>query len=334
MRGDERVVDLRSEAARALSRLSPSPSRSYCEGEECAEENRFIQNIGQNGYLSDAKLRKIYREKGDIEKAGKEYFIPIGLSDTEKIAALATASLGLVVFSSDQALMDFTQENKTDTTKKIEEFGYYAGRDGLIQLAAGSYLLGAVFKNGKLKQVGLLTVATGIVSQTITEAFKIGVGRVRPRNAGGDPYQFGTDEKSFFSGHVSGAFGTAAVLAEVYKGTAVPYFAYGVAGLVAYARVHEQGHYVSDVVYGALAGYLSAKLTMRYLNGDDRFGGLLITPGVSRDPLTGEHIYNLGLEWRNGAPKKKFSCDEYDQMHQRDKISACMQKLFNEHYDG
>ena len=327
-RDGEIVLDFRSMYIRQLHEIDES---YQCQGYECSDQQVFLRSFGESkNYLTESELRDIYARRGAGEKEKKEYFIPLGLSEKEKIAALASASLGLVVFTSDQEIMDFVQDNKNEVTQDVEDFGYVAGGKGLVGLAAGSYVMGAVFDNGKLKDVGILTVATGIVSQAITEAFKVGFGRVRPRNAGGDPYIFGTNSKSFFSGHASGAFGTAAVLAELYKGTAVPYVAYGVAGLVAYARMHAEGHYASDVVFGALAGYLSAKITMRLLSGDDQYGGLVITPNMRRDPWTDETIYDVGFKWRPGYKKKEFSCKEFDGQHPSERISMCIQKLFAE----
>lgn len=311
MRDNRYIIDLRTQAQKDLDKIN------YHSPDE------YLLNSPQ-----------IYTAKKVNEFEGKTYFIPLGLTDTEKIAALATASLGLIAFKNDQELMDLVQNNKTHITKKIEDFGYYVGGTGNIHLAAGSYFLGAIFKNGKLKDVGLLTVATGIVSQTITEAFKVSFGRRRPRNANGNPYIFGTDSKSFFSGHASGAFGTAAVLAEVYKGTAVPYAAYGVAGLVAYARMHAEGHYASDVIFGALAGVLSAKLTMRFLNGDDSNGGLLITPGVYTDPLSKESYYMLNFKWTPESPKDKISCEEFKDLPSRERIRYCLDKVFALSYEN
>ncbi|MBJ00371.1 MAG: hypothetical protein CME67_03990 [Halobacteriovoraceae bacterium] len=285
--------------------------------------------LGQTHHISEDELREILKETGKEEEIKqKQYFIPLGLTDTEKLASLAAASLGLVIFNSDQSIMDFVQDNKNDVTHEMETFGYYAGRTGIAHLMAGSYLLGAVFDNGKLKDVGILTLGSIIVSQTITEAFKVGFGRRRPKNSGGDPYKFGTDGKSFFSGHSSGAFTAAAVLAEVYKDTPVPYIAYGLAGVVAYARVHAMGHYVSDVLYGAIAGILSANITMRAMRGDDSLGGILITPTFTPDPVNHDMNFHLNIKWEPKRPEPVVPCDEFDELPTKERISNCMQKAY------
>lgn len=298
-----------------------------------AEKKGLLLNAlaGETQHLSEDELRDIYRgiESGDEIKK-KQFFIPLGLSDKEKIGALAAASLGLVIFKSDQSIMDFVQDNKTEVTHKLETFGYYAGRNGIAHLVAGSYLMGAIFDNGKLKDVGILTVGALIVSQTITDYMKVEFGRYRPRDADGDPYQFGTEGHSFVSGHSSGAFTVAAVLADVYKGTAVPYLAYGIAGIVAYARVHEMGHYASDVFYGAIVGVLSANIAIRVMKGDDTYGGILVTPSYSPDPVTQEMNFYLNIKWEPKRPKPIVSCEDIENLglSTRETVSNCMQKAW------
>lgn len=308
-------IDLRSKAKQMLDSIELEP---------VDKTNLFTKN--SNSIYSKKKFSKVFKD------SKVEYFIPINLSEKEKIVALASASLGLIAFQNDQEILDFVQDNKTQVTQDIEDFGYYAGRDGIYHLAAGSYFLGAVLKNGKLKELGILTVATGMVSQTITEGFKQSFGRERPKNANGDPYKFGTDGKSFFSGHASGAFGTAAVLAELYKDTPVPYIAYGVAGLVAYARVHAMGHYTSDVIYGALAGYLSAKLTLGLLGKEKSKSGLLITPSIERESLTGQRYYALNMSWQFNQQKTKIDCKQFDHLHKKDQINLCVREIFKKGY--
>ncbi len=78
----------------------------------------------------------------------------------------------------------------------------------------------------------------------------------------------------------------------------VPYVAYGLAALTAYARVHGDNHWASDVIAGAVAGHLIAKLSMSYLNKDGKRSGVTVTPEL--DPNgDGFRIY---VKW---TPKSK-----------------------------
>lgn len=296
----------------------------------------YQASLGQDGFYSKVGSRTPYYSKQTYQKLinkfraskkaqPKEYFIPLGLSKTELITALATASVGLVVFNSDEELMEHVQQNKTDTTRKIEDFGYIAGGDGLKYFVAGTYLMGVVLKNGKIKQVGILSASSAMAALVVTEAFKVGFGRQRPREDRG-AYEFRTSGKSFFSGHASATMAVATVFAEIYKESwaGAPYLAYGVAGLVAYARVHERGHWGSDVIFGALAGYLSAKLVMRVFKKDDSYGGFLVAPAW--DPTTG--TASIQFTYMAESKKTKFNCSEFDAYDKRTRLRLCLEKSF------
>ncbi len=289
-----------------------------------------IESFKDIKHIDHQQLKAIYNKNDpDHTARSKQYFIPLGLSNTELIAAVASASLGLLILKEDQAIMDFVQDHKNDVTHELETFGYYAGRNGIAHLVAGSYLMGLIFKNGKLKDVGILTVGSLIIGQSITDYLKFEFGRLRPRAAGGDPYQFHTETgTSFVSGHSSGAFSAATVLAHVYKDTAIPYLAYGVAGVVAYARVHEMGHYASDVFYGAIIGVLAAKLAIRIIEADDSHGGILVTPSYRYNEVTQENNFYLNIEWKPRNPVEAVNCDEFDNLSVRDRTNYCMQKAY------
>jgi membrane-associated phospholipid phosphatase len=92
-----------------------------------------------------------------------------------------------------------------------------------------------------------------IVNLGYTEAIKAAVGRERPNQQ---------DNKSFPSGHTSNSFALAAV-AERHYGWKVGVPAYLAAGLVGASRLHEDKHWLSDVVAGATLGYVVGRTVVR-----------------------------------------------------------------------
>ncbi len=85
--------------------------------------------------------------------------------------------------------------------------------------------------------------------------------RTRPSAGGtGQFFQYhptdGQHNKSFPSGHASGAFATATVFAGMYREDHrwVPWVAYGTATLVSTSRVALGRHFPTDVFVGALIG--------------------------------------------------------------------------------
>jgi membrane-associated phospholipid phosphatase len=99
--------------------------------------------------------------------------------------------------------------------------------------------------------MGLATVLADLVILPIKE----GVGRVRPADGLGDhTFKPLTSNDSFPSGHTTQAFAMASAL-SMHAGEAwVGWCAYGVASLVAMARVEARDHFASDVLAGALVG--------------------------------------------------------------------------------
>ncbi|RMF10379.1 MAG: phosphatase PAP2 family protein [Candidatus Neomarinimicrobiota bacterium] len=100
----------------------------------------------------------------------------------------------------------------------------------------------------KLEAAGMAFAANGVV----TWAIKLGVNRTRP-NGG---------HHSFPSGHTSNAFAIAAVADETW-GHGIGAVAYGMAGVVGLSRIHDNKHYLSDVVAGATLGTLIGRAFVR-----------------------------------------------------------------------
>lgn len=70
---------------------------------------------------------------------------------------------------------------------------------------------------------------------------------------------------SYPSMHAAGNFSIASVIAHQHgQKYAVPFYIFGAA--VGYSRMAREGHYFSDIVGGALLGYLAGKATVSYFN--------------------------------------------------------------------
>ncbi len=248
--------------------------------EERAERSPVrINEAGMNLSQADLSNLHAYDYHGFKELAGKHgtekdnrVFISLQGADKSVLALAAAASLGLIVLRGDDELMDIVQANKNEDTKKLAAFGYEMGRkEGLLPIVAGAYFLGVVFDNDKLKDVGIISVGAQFAAQMVVEVIKEVSGRQRPREGVG-PYSFDVDGgKSFISGHAAGAFSLATLLTEIYGEDYkfVPYVAYGVAAITAWSRMHDEGHWGSDVILGAVAGHIITRIVYRlYRSGD------------------------------------------------------------------
>lgn len=111
--------------------------------------------------------------------------------------------------------------------------------------------------------------ASAIAAGAITPILKATVGRKRPSQTEGT-FAFADGGASFPSGHTTQAFAIASVVASHYESPWVKWGAYGVAALVAWARLENRAHYASDVIAGAAIGTLVGRTVVR-VNRERRF---------------------------------------------------------------
>jgi membrane-associated phospholipid phosphatase len=128
--------------------------------------------------------------------------------------------------------------------------------NGYVQVAGaiGSYAVGRLSHKPHVAHVGMDLLQAQLMSGAITYALKVTVQRERPD---------GSNNKSFPSGHASLTFATATVL-QRHLGWkwAMPVFF--IASYTAASRLHENVHYLSDVVAGATCGVISGRTVTRH----------------------------------------------------------------------
>lgn len=105
----------------------------------------------------------------------------------------------------------------------------------------------AVQQDRGLKHVGAVIAGQGVAAG-ITQIVKVQANRLRPD---------GTDRRSFFSGHTSSAFSSAAVGCVLDKNFCAP--GYVLAAATGYLRIAADKHWASDVLMGAIVGTASGK---------------------------------------------------------------------------
>jgi hypothetical protein len=146
------------------------------------------------------------------------------------------------------------------TLNNAMEPGHTYGAFGVQALVGvGMYATGWFAKKGRLATAGADIMRAQILGQAYTQAIKFTVQRERPD---------GSNSVSFPSGHSASAFATARVLRRHY-GWKVGLPATVVAAYVATARVHDNKHYLSDVIFGAAMG-VAAERTVSL--GTGRYG--------------------------------------------------------------
>src|SRR5262249_23758128 len=121
-------------------------------------------------------------------------------------------------------------------------------------IGIGLHTTGWIAHKGRLARAGGDIMRAQLLGQAYAQALKFTVQRERPD---------GSNHQSFPSGHSASAFATATVLQRHY-GWKVGIPATVVAGYVATARVHDNKHYLSDVIFGGALGIAAQRtVTLR-----------------------------------------------------------------------
>lgn len=229
-----------------------------------------------SGIATDASLRA--PDSTDVAgKTGPEGWISVDYAkllwdDTKETATgplhwdadewrnfgLITGGLAITVAFLDKPIRDAAQRSRSSSTDdffhNVEKFG--TKQYGLPVLI-GFYAVGVAADDYNAKTVALDGFSASVISSLTTSIFKGIAGRARP-NTGLGPHHwnpFGGDQ-SFPSGHTTGAFAFASVIAGHYDSPWVATTAYTIASLVGVARIEQDAHWASDVIAGGLIGGL------------------------------------------------------------------------------
>jgi membrane-associated phospholipid phosphatase len=206
-----------------------------------------------------AELKRYLRDGEAVASAPASF-------DSRDWAEAAAISGGLVfVGTRDDRIDAWVQSHRSKQTEDfariVTPFGSWAAIGVSVVALSG----GLVTRNRRLLDTGRDAVEAEILAAGIaTPALKYAVGRVRPSDGSdGDEFKPFSGNNSFPSGHTTEAFAVAAVLAARADGWVVPVVSYTLATCVAYARVHDRGHWASDAIAGGLVGTLIGRTVVR-----------------------------------------------------------------------
>ena len=156
----------------------------------------------------------------------------------------------------------------SDAAGKLFAAGKYIGAFYTqVGAATGLYVVGryvlphadGASKTNQVSHLGFDMLRALIVSQALTQGIKIAVRRDRPTG----------ECCAFPSGHASASFATAAVI-ERHFGYRGSWPMFLIAGYVATSRLHDNRHFLSDVLFGSAIG-ISTGWTVVGRHGRDRF---------------------------------------------------------------
>lgn len=208
--------------------------------------------------------------KGYFTDTGKMLASPVNWngSDWLKAGLVVGATSGL--YFADADIRDFARRNQSSTGDKGAAVGNTIGNPLYTLPPLGLfYLYGHLNDDPKARRASLLAVESLAISGAFTWTIKLTAQRQRPFTGEAPSSWNGPSLKmadySFPSGHSTAAFSIASVLAEEYgTNPYVPPIAYGLATLTGLARIYDDKHWASDVLFGAAIGYFVGKAVVSY----------------------------------------------------------------------
>lgn len=193
--------------------------------------------------------------------------------DMVRFSILSVSTFELMLMDKD--LQKAVQRNRTSCTDRISNWtSHYTNRSVNLTIG-GFYLCGLVFNDRKCKETALLCLESLALSKGITISLKHIVGRTRPFGDKGafhfDPLKFPPPSysQSFPSDHATTAFAVSSVIAELYKSWMMKSLAYGSATLIAWGRVNNNVHFVSDIFWGGVIGISVGRCLVKFHRNDD-----------------------------------------------------------------
>ena len=142
-----------------------------------------------------------------------------------------------------------------DTVNTAFAAGKYIGKTPeQVALSLGTYAFGRIFDEPKTAHLGMDLLQAQILTELLVEPIKFATRRERPD---------GSNRQSFPSGHAAVTFATATVI-ERHLGWRKSVLGYAIASYVAASRLHDNRHYLSDVVFGAAVGSIAGRTVVHH----------------------------------------------------------------------
>ncbi len=182
----------------------------------------------------------------------------------EDFKHLPTATNGIIAAGGGVAALAVHPEDQKVNTYMVDHYtqfnaffapGKYIG-DTPEQIAGAivTYAYGRWRDQPKVSHFGMDLLQAQIIGEILFNPIKLATQRLRPD---------GSDHLSFPSGHATITFATATVI-ERHLGWRKALLAYGIATYVATSRLHDDKHWLSDVVFGAAVGTIAGRTVVHH----------------------------------------------------------------------
>jgi hypothetical protein len=142
-----------------------------------------------------------------------------------------------------------------DGVNKAFAVGKYLGNTPeQVALSLGTYAFGRMRDMPKVSHLGMDLLQAQILTEILVQPLKFATHRQRPDLS---------NRQSFPSGHAAVTFATATVI-ERHLGWRRSILGYTIASYVAASRLHDNRHYLSDVIFGAAVGSIAGRTVVHH----------------------------------------------------------------------
>lgn len=195
---------------------------------------------------------KFFEVGGDVLTAPKDFqsndWIKLG-------SVIGITGLAMLI---DEDVKEFSQSNKTDFLNTIYKIDNYYHIEFMAGSIAVLYAYSLIDKNNEARNLSLRLAEATAYSTLINLSLKFLAGRSRPFHSESaydfNPFKTNNEQNSFASGHSTLAFAFSTVMAKEYENFFWKFGWYSLAVLTATARVYNNQHWLSDILFGSAIG--------------------------------------------------------------------------------
>jgi membrane-associated phospholipid phosphatase len=245
---------------------------------------------GPAGNIPDVRLNKAYF-KGYLRDAGSVATAPLSWDASDWLEFSLIAGATVAVAHEEDHIQRWVLARRNDDTHFAADLAEPLGNGRYVMPALGVlYLYGRVSGRDRARSTALLSFESVIISGAFTGAIKYLSHKHRPTETHTEdtPWEGPSISRayvSFPSGHAACTFAIGTVVASEYGDhRLVPPLAYAASALCALSRVHDNEHWVSDVIVGSAIGHFTARTIVGRHNGIGGSGFSLV-PAVSEEGL-------------------------------------------------
>lgn len=168
--------------------------------------------------------------------------------------AAGGGALALAVHPADQSVNASMIAHYTAWNTFFAAGKYIGDTPEQVAGSIATYAWGRIFDQPKVSHFGMDLIQAQILTEVFVEPLKFATQRERPN---------GSNHLSFPSGHSAVTFATATVI-ERHLGWRKALLGYAIATYVATSRLHDDQHWLSDVVFGAAVGTIAGRTVVHH----------------------------------------------------------------------